>query len=231
MRAALQYAGWLIGLPLELLVIASLVRGSYRRFPFVLLYSLALFLTTVVEISVYLAFTSWRTRGSYYWVDEGIRQGLIFATVISLIAEATRNTGARRLVRTLLFSGAVVFAVSSFFMHYDSHAGLSRWMTLWLRDLNFSSAILDLALWALLLGARKKDFQLLMLSGGFGVQFTGEAIGQSLRSILHSWSFSPGDVLILLANLACLWIWWHALRVEHTPTAPTIEAASRARSQ
>jgi hypothetical protein len=84
-------------------------------------------------------------------------------------------------------------------------------MTLWTRDLNFSSAVLDLALWALLIGSKYKETQLLLLSGALGIQFTGEAIGQSLRH-LFPWDLSPGDVMTLLANLACLWIWWQALR-------------------
>ena len=84
-------------------------------------------------------------------------------------------------------------------------------MTLWTRDLNFSSTILDLALWAMLLGSRYKEARLLLLSGAIGIQFTGEAIGQSLRH-LFPWALSPGDVVALLANLTCLWIWWQALR-------------------
>jgi hypothetical protein len=94
------------------------------------------------------------------------------------------------------------------------------WMTLWTRDLNFTSAILDLALWAMLLGSRKRETRLLLLSGGLGIQFTGEAIGQSVREWLP-WAFSPGDVIISAASLACLWIWWQALR-----TVPAADPAS-----
>ena len=93
-------------------------------------------------------------------------------------------------------------------------------MTLWLRDLNFSAAILDLGLWAMLLASRHKETRLLLLSGALGIQFTGEAIGQSLRH-LFPWELSPGDVVTLLANLVCLWIWWQALR-----TVPKFEIRS-----
>jgi hypothetical protein len=72
----------------------------------------------------------------------------------------------------------------------------------------------------MLLGSRKKETRLLLLSGGLGIQFTGEAIGQSVRQWLP-WTLSPGDVIITAAKLAFLWIWWQALR-----TAPAADPAS-----
>jgi hypothetical protein len=215
MRAVLQYAGWLIGLPLELLIIGTLLRGTYRRFPFLLLYSIALFLTTVIEISVNQAYSSGvrfsHSPVTYYWIDEAIRQALIFAVVISLIYLATSNLKSRRLVRALLIVGAVILAGVSFLVHYDSHAAAGNWMTPWVRDIDFAASFLDLGLWTLLLSSRTQDTQLLMLSGGLGIQFAGEAIGQSLRH-LFPWSLSPGDLLGLITNLAGLWIMWQALR-------------------
>ena len=50
---------------------------------------------------------------------------------------------------------------------------LSGWMTLVSRDLSFSAVILDLLLWMLLIAARRKDRQLLMLSGALGIQTHG----------------------------------------------------------
>jgi hypothetical protein len=119
-------------------------------------------------------------------------------------------------VRGSLVCGAVIFASVAFLAHYDGKAVVGEWMTLWLRDLNFSAAILDLGLWAMLLASRHKDTRLLLLSGAMGIQFTGEAIGQSLRH-LFPWVLSPGDVVTLLANLVCLWIWWQALRTLPQP--------------
>jgi hypothetical protein len=224
MRAVMQYVFWLIGLPLELLIIAALVRGLYRRFPFVFIYTVALFLATVVEMPVYTAsFSGIRlahSRAFYYWLDEGILQALIYAVVISLIYGATAEIRSRTVVRASLTAAAAVFASGSFLIHYRPHAVIGTWMTLWSRDLNFTSAVLDLALWAMLLGSRKKETRLLLLSGGLGIQFTGEAIGQSVREWLP-WTLSPGDVIIAAANLACLWIWWQALR-----TVPAADPAS-----
>jgi hypothetical protein len=217
MRVAVQYASWLIGFPLELLIIAALLRGSYRRFPFLLLYSVALFLTTVIEISVNQAYFSGirfaHSPSTYYWIDETIRQALIFAVVISLAYLATSNLKSRRLLRTAIVAGAVVLAGASFLIHDESHtlAGMWETMTLWVRDIDFAAAFLDLGLWTLLLASRHKDTRLLMLSGGLGIQFAGEAIGQSLR-YLFQWPLSPGDLVSGITNLAGLWIWWQALR-------------------
>jgi hypothetical protein len=233
MRAALQYAGWLIGLPLELLIIGTLLRGSYRRFPFLFLYCVALFLTTVIEISVNQAYFSGvrftYSRATYYWVDESIRQILIFAVVISLIYLATANHKSRTLLRFSLIAGAILLAGILFLIHFNNHAAAGdkwTWMTLWVRDLDFSAAILDLMLWALLLSSRKRQPELLMLSGGLGIQFTGEAIGQSVRYLVR-WPLSPGDIIDLLTNLAGLWVWWQALRMAPVPQKPPIVALPR----
>jgi hypothetical protein len=94
-------------------------------------------------------------------------------------------------------------------------------MTLWVRDIDFAAAFLDLGLWTLLMASRHKDTQLLLLSGGLGIQFAGEAIGQSLR-YLFRWPLSPGDLVSLVTDLIGLWIWWQALR---RPIALTAVAA------
>jgi hypothetical protein len=215
MRAALQYLSWLLWFPLNLLVIAALLRGPYRRFPIVFAYSVALLLTAVIEIAAYptgyFGAKLAHTYAHYYWVDEVIRQTLLFGVVISLLYQATAKVRARTLVRFSLIAGAILVAGTSFFVHYDTGAIASQWMTLWTRDLNFSSALLDLALWMILLANRKYDNDLLMLSGGLGIQFTGEAIGQTLRNQFHSIT-RAADVINIAANLACPFIWWHVFR-------------------
>jgi len=221
-RVVVQYASWLAGLPLELLIISTLLRGAYRRFPILLLYSIALFLTTVIEISVNQAFFAGirlaHSRATYYWIDDGIRQGLLFAAVLSLVYLATDGFRSRNLVRLSLIAAGVALACGSFLVHHQGQmaagVGRWRWMTLWVRDMDFAAAVLDLGLWTLLLGSRYKDNQLLLISGGLGIKFAGEAIGQSLRFLFRNWnpSVSPGDVVLVGTSLAGLWILWQALR-------------------
>ena len=229
MRDALQYVSWLLWFPLMLLVIAALLRGGYRRYPLIFAYAVAAFLTAVVEVAALLGRSAGvklaHSYASYYWVDDGIRQGLLFAVVISFLYIATRAVRQRALVRTSLIIGAILFAAISFLVHYDSQLVSSRWMTPWTRDLDFCSAILDLALWVLLLNSQKYDLELFMLSGALGIRFAGEAIGHALRNQFPS-ILLAGDITIVLASLACLYIWWQVFR-----TAPVRRASPVGSSQ
>jgi hypothetical protein len=86
-------------------------------------------------------------------------------------------------------------------------------MTRWTRDLNFCAAILDLGLWALLIGSRQKDYKLLLVTGALGIQFTGGAIGQSLRDMAPGIVAAASDFM-MIASLARLYIWWQAFRAK-----------------
>ena len=217
--ALLQYALWAIGMALEVLAISALLRGAYKRFPLVFAYCVTLFLTTVVEVASYTAAYSgapeladkWKY---YYWVNEALLQALVFAVVISLIYRAIGR--GRRLVRVLLVAGALAIFAVSFLVHRGPMSDLSGWMTLVSRDLSFSAVILDLLLWMLLIASRRKDRQLLMLSGALGIQFTGAAIGQSVRQFARGARNLPlavtGSMLVVISNLICLYVWWQAFR-------------------
>lgn len=226
MSFAIDLAKLIIWFPLELLVIATLLRGQYRRFPFILAYVVAEFLVVAAEIPAYWAVytkakDAWGQQFWLYSFDEIILQLLIYSVVISLIYKATESIESRRTVRFSVICGAFVFAGASFAYHYLSgHASIAAWMTPWTRDLNFCSVILDLALWGLLISSKKKDYRLLLVSGGLGIRFTGEAIGDSLRELasrrrLHGLSYS-GSLLITLVDLLCLYIWWQAFREKAT---------------
>jgi hypothetical protein len=150
------------------------------------------------------------------WFNVVVMQVLVYAVVMSLIYQATGQLRSRRIVRVSLIAGAILFAAVSFLIHRDPALNTGSFMTPWIRDLNFCSAILDMALWTLLIAAREKDHRLLLLSGGLGIQFTGEAMGRSIRQLAlrtrsHAMSLT-GAVLILLADLVFLYIWWRALR-------------------
>lgn len=223
MQIALQVAAWAIGVPLELLLIAALLQGHHRRYPLFFVYCLGNFFTTVIDISVFGAyfagvpgFKYYRVR--WYWINEGIMQVLTYVLVISLIYHATKNLGPRRVVRASLLSAAVLFGGITFLVHYGPQLNLSTWMTPWTRDLNFCSTILDLALWAMLIGSREKDRRLLLLSGSLGIQFTSEAIGEAIRVISSgARGVLAGNLLMLIANLAVLYIWWRTFRQPPVP--------------
>jgi hypothetical protein len=234
MRFAIQACGWLIGVPLEILVIAALLRGGYRRFPLIFVYATLSFLATVVEIPSAWAYlhgvhgsTSW--LAGYWWNNEAVFQLLNYLVVMSLIYQATATIQSRRILRASLFIGALLFAGITFLIHYSAQEHTGAWMTPWARDLNFCSAVLDLALWALLISMREKDYRVLMLSGAMGIQFTGEAIGESLRQLSqrdHSIVLSrSGAVLMMISNLLLMFIWWRAFRT--APDSNVIKQESR----
>lgn len=221
MDVAIQIVALLLWLPLNLLIIAALLRGEYRRFPLVFAYVVVEFLATAAEIPAYWAVFSHTRHAAdlqvfIYWMDEAIAQVLIFAVVLFLIYRATSQIRSRRLLRVVLISGAVLFAGASFLYHYVPDPKVGIWMTPWTRDLNFCAAILDLALWALLIASREKDHRLLMLSGALGIQFTGEAIGESVRQLAilnHSHTIALiGSTLVVAADIARSYLWWRVFQ-------------------
>jgi hypothetical protein len=221
MRFAIQLCGLMIGLPLQILIIGTLLRGGYRRFPFLFAYIVGDFLTTVVDVPSAVGYhrgMQWAAFAfpAVYWFNAVVMQVLVYAVVMSLIYQATGQLRSRRIVRVSLVAGAILFAGISSLIHWNPALNTGSFMTPWTRDLNFCSTILDLALWALLIASREKDHRLLLLSGGLGIQFTGVAIGTSivqlaLRTRSRAMSFS-GGVVMMLADLLFLYIWWQALR-------------------
>jgi hypothetical protein len=212
---ALQYGAWIIGLWLNLQVISALVRGSYRQYPFVFAYSLALLVSTVVEIGLRVAPKTLRQQ--YYWTDEIVLDVLVFCVVIAFIDEAARHSGHKPVERHWLILAAGLIFVGSYAFHHSSH--FNRQMTLISRDLNMCAVVLDLILWSLLVSARRPNRRLMLLSGGLGLQLTGAIMGEQLRNFSHS-LFLTGTLLEVTTGLLGLYIWWRALR-----TAPATEIA------
>lgn len=229
MQLALQLTAYLIGLPLGVMIMAAMLRhGQWKQYPFVLAYVLGDFITTVLEIQPGLEYEkatpgARRSFALLYWWDERAVQVLVFLLVLSLIYRAAAHLKNRNKLMAGVVSSILLFAGITFFIYYDPQIKTGTWITPWLRNLNFSAAILDLGLWALLIGAKRKDYRLLMVSGALGIQFTAGAIGQALRQLSHS-SVQFTGYFISLSNLICLYIFWQAFRT------PASEAADRPRS-
>jgi hypothetical protein len=226
-QLGIQIASYLIGLPLALMVMAAMLRGSWKRYPFVFAYVTGDLLTTVLEIRPGLQYANAtaEARRSYaelYWWDERVVQLLVFLLVISLIYRASAHLKNRNTLLLGVISGIILFAGVTFFIYYDPSVNTGKWMNPWLRNLNFSASVIDLGLWALLIGAKRKDYTLLLVSGGLGIQFTGGAIGQALRQLSHS-SVQVTAYFIALSNLICLYIFWQAFRV----TVPAADSTPR----
>src|SRR5215472_950321 len=237
MRLALQVVGWAFGLPLQILIITTLLRGGYRRFPFVFAYIVTDFVTTALEIPPALSYVRGMRQSAtplafVYWIDEIVLQVLIYAVVVSFIYELTRHLPSRRLLRASVVAGAILPAAISFVIHFNPTLNTGSWMTPWTRDLNFYSAILDLGLWALLIASRSRDHQMLLLTGGLGIKFAGESIGESVRQLAIQNRSKPisltGNVIIMVANIFFFYVWWHAVRTaKKNGSRPLAETAPR----
>ncbi len=232
MQLAFQIGAYLVGLSLELAIMVVLLRGQWKRFPFVLAYLIGDFLTTALEIEPSLGYGGGTdverlAFTKLYWVNERSMQVLLFLLVISLVYRATAHLRPRRTLLLFVVTGTLLFAGVSFALHFDPILSLGKWMTPWTRDMNFFAAILDLGLWFSLLGARQKDYKLLMISGALGIQFTGVAIGQAVRQMSSSSvvAIVTGD-LISVAYILCFYIWWQAFRLPTTAPAQAIGPAS-----
>ncbi len=220
-QMAIQWGFWIVGIPLEILVISSLLGRAGRRFPLLLVYNVAMLLATVIEIAARTSVSIGRQFKNYYWIDYAVLELLLFLAVISLVYQATERQPNRDTTRRYLIAGLILITAVSWF----AHAGpkLNEHMTLVVRDLNFASAILDLILWSALIRQRNRERTLLLISGGLGLQFTGEAIGQSLRQLALRQRSTPiaigGNCVLIVANMLCLYVWWQAFRQYNAATA------------
>jgi hypothetical protein len=216
MGLALQILGYAAAITLQVLVIHSLVKSGWRRYPFVLVYVVIDLLTNLIEIEPNIAYDSGTAAAKrrwnwIYWIDERVIQAALFLLVLSLIYKASSHMRSRRTLMVALVAGSILFATASTLMHMDANVTTGRWMTRWTRDMNFCAALMDLGLWAMLIHSRKRDYQILMISGALGLQFTAGAIGQAMRDISHS-LIDASSVLIVSGNLTCFYIWWQCFR-------------------
>lgn len=238
MEVAIQIVLISVWLPLNLLVTIGMLRGDYRRFPMIFGYVVVQLLATAAEIPAYWAVYSHTPQAVdlqifVYWLDEAIAQVLVYVIVLDLIYRATSNHRARRPLRTGIVLGAILFAGISFLIHYKRvQAGI--WMTPWTRDLNFCAAVLDLALWALLIASGKKDSRVLLLSGGLGIQFAGQALGESVRQLSimnrsHTIALI-GSTLVVVSEILRSYIWWQVFRKPPAATDSSPPARLRERN-
>jgi hypothetical protein len=219
---AVNLAGLILWLPLQILLITRLLRGDWRRYPL-------LFVLVVVEVRMGVADAprvlavyqqvpdALRLRTGTYVVIDLVDQVLLFAVVLSLINRAAAYLQSRHLIRAACVLGALLFGAVTYLIHHDPNSPLvMAWVTPWTRDLNVCTTILDLALWFLLLGRREKDRRLFLLSGGLGIEFSGSAIGDSLLSMAGPkkiyWLALSGGIILLAANLVRIYIWARAFR-------------------
>jgi hypothetical protein len=221
---------WLIfvlSFVLHVFVVASLWRGAYKTYPFVFVYCLLYLVTITGEAAIFAGAVplSKMSKAVYYYRVNALRDFLLFSVVVSLIEHAMRDKPYRLRVRYFLGVLAAIAVPLSLVIHSQTET-FTLWMTQVVRDLSFGSGILTFLLWSLLIVSPKKDPQLLMVTGGLGVQFTGEAIGQSLRQLSNSYNglfpthrhgiLFVGNLITSASHLIQIYVWWEAFRRTRT---------------
>ncbi|HUS07731.1 MAG TPA: hypothetical protein VMZ52_15600 [Bryobacteraceae bacterium] len=214
----LQYSLWIIGLVLQYLVISALLGGAYKRFIAVSLYAVAIAVTGLLEIFIVLdgsvVSREWRR---YFWINEMIRQTGLYCVVVSLVLHAMPKSQTRAMLIRLFVGIAFLFWAGCILAYFDANK-VNYSMTLVIRNISFCSAIITLILWFVLIASEKKDLRLLLITGGIGIQVTGEAIGQSLRQLSSS-TVLAGNLLTVFSGFACLYIWWQTFHKLESPPA------------
>jgi hypothetical protein len=198
------------GLLLQVLVISSLIRGPAKQFPFAFTYMLAVLFSSVADAAAYFSKDE-HLRHSYtryYWIGDTVHQFLIFCVVLSLIYRILGGRG-RSILRVAIVPATLVAAGISFYGAQGTAFG--TWMTGLARNLSFCAALLNMVLWMALIRHSPDDQRLLLISGGLGIEMAGKAIGHSLRRMSRM-MITPGNLLIVLSHLLCLYIWWRAFR-------------------
>ena len=211
-----------LSLALQVLLLNTLRRGAYKEYSVVFAYSIVLLVTTVVDgvVNFDLVLLSRTAAVTLFYQNDAVRTFLLLAVVISLIDRALRDSPIRPRVRYFLISAAVLVTFLSFQIHSGDPALASRpertrfilLMTSVTRDVSFGSMGLTLLLWLMLIGMKKRDNQLLIVTGGLGLQFAGEAIGQSLRQLSrsHDIALIIGNLVAGVTHLLRLYIWYKA---------------------
>jgi len=222
----MQVVQWIFivaGAVIQLLLIAALVRGSYRAFPFLFAYAIASFLATAVEVAAILDLMWWtRYTYKYYWINDFILQALIMMLVLSLVHRSMEDNPKRAATLRLLVLGTILVGVVSVALYWDMP--LNRRMTDVARNLSFAAVLLNLVLWMTLIRQRLPDTRVLLISGALGLQMAGQAIGHSLRQLAIPKRSVPlvmaGNIFIAGAHVFCLYLWWRVLsrsQVERNP--------------
>jgi hypothetical protein len=196
------------------LIFFLLRSSSFRRYPFILVYSVLQLVITAVEEYVYRVYSLGSAiYGKLYWTDEVSLDLLLFLMVIVLTYRALESSSLRAGMGRLL-GVVVVIVVTVPFVLFNARRFSTPWFDATSQLLNFGAAIMNLGLWTALIGTKKRDPLLLTVSAGLGVAVTGAAIAFGLRRFTPPTS-TPQQLANLFKTvtyLASLGIWCWAFR-------------------
>ncbi|MFN7936195.1 MAG: hypothetical protein U0R19_22890 [Bryobacteraceae bacterium] len=202
----LNWSGTAIAVFLQLAIIYTLLRGTYRSYPMLFVYIAVSFLATIASASAILGMREWTAYAAkVFWFCELLQYLFIFALQVHMLSQAMSGPPSRRRILYLV-AGGVLFATLAIWTAH--HPRLNLWMTQAVRNFGFGSMILNLALWTTLL--RNPDRCRLMITAAIGIMLAGEAIGHSLRQLAKSLVLF-GNLVLIVTYLLMLFLVWRAL--------------------
>jgi hypothetical protein len=212
-----------ISLLLRLLVIRYLLKGSFRKYPILLAYCVAEVVTTIAEVLVSdYAPHQWFIR--LYYSDEVGIDLLLFLMVTTLTYRALEGNPMRGGAGRVLGLITVGVVTVPFIIFYPSIHDFAWFFNNYSNVLNFGAAIMNLVLWTALIGATKRDAQLLTVSAGLGIQVTAQAIGFSVRHFLPPHQRWLPDLFMTMASLPAAYLWWRAFKPPATAATPVVRS-------
>jgi hypothetical protein len=197
-----------------------LLFSSVRRYPTLFAYSVVYLATTALESVI--VHTVGRSRAIYstvYWTDEVLLDLLLFLVVISLVYQAARDNPMATVLQKFLM-GVVAAAMLLPFILLKPPYFRNHWFNGTSQMLNFGATLMNLALWTVLIGLRRKDPQLLMVSVGVGIAVTGASVSYGLRQFLSADNYWIPNLFLILTHVAGVAIWCWAFRPA-TRTSPS----------
>jgi len=216
---SLYQAAWAFaGVVLQCMVVSAMLRGSWRRYPFVFSYTLFSILSTVVQTSVlhYYGRDS-RLFARAYWTLDFVSTCLVLMVIIHLIRAAMTGHPQRNTVYLGLLLGVALTAAGGLLLTNMVSRGflLGRWMTEVSRNYYFSAVLLNVILWMTLVRRSHDNPQVYLLTSGLGLKLTGAAIAHALR--LAGTPLWLGNHFLVLTYMLSLYVWYVALKKVPAP--------------
>jgi hypothetical protein len=208
---------------LQLALIVLLARGPFRRYPVLLVYSIAYIGVMVLEG---LAFTQAGVDSALYrhlyWTSDLVLDFLLFLMVITLTYRVVAGNPLLRPFARMLFLVAAAAIVLPFILFHPLFQ--FGWFRHTSQLLSFGAALMNLLLWTAIIGTRDRDPQLLSVSAGLGVAVTGIAITYGLLQFTStSFRWLP-DLFKSLTQVGSMVIWCWAFRPSASEPSSRIEA-------
>lgn len=219
-----------ITLSLAVLTLQRLLSGWWRQYYLLGVVLVLLLVGVVPPIASYVSNGNWTLASAQkmYWTLALASQATIFLLVLQLIYRVGKELANQATLIRMLTLGGILAAALSIFIHFDNRP--NTFMTAVTRDLTFLAAMMNMVLWRFLIQLRKRDFLLLAVCAGLGIQCTGDAIGHSFRILGRQMGPSPaihdfGNIIMSLSSVITIAIWHTAFtrskyRVDHS--APNV---------